>query len=281
VTNDYERIAEAISYLEKHQIAQPALEELADHLHLSPFHTQRLFQRWAGISPKRFLQFLTVEHAKKLLQESHSLLDTAYETGLSSPSRLHDLFIAAEAVTPGQYKSRGQEVRIAYAFQSSPFGPCLLAATDKGLCHLSFTQESEQEAALLELRHTWPGAEIHRDANLMKTYHSAIFPTKKSENPQPLYLHVKGTNFQLKVWQALLRIPEGYVASYEDIAARVCTTRASRAVGAAVAVNPIAYVIPCHRVIRKLGVFGQYRYGSDRKKAMLGWEAARKWGESD
>jgi AraC family transcriptional regulator, regulatory protein of adaptative response / methylated-DNA-[protein]-cysteine methyltransferase len=279
VPHDYERIAGAIGYLEKHQMAQPTLEELADHLHLSPFHTQRLFQRWAGISPKRFLQFLTVEYAKKLLQDSHSLLDTAYETGLSGPSRLHDLFIAAEAVTPGQYKSRGQEVRIAYAFQASPFGPCLLAATNKGLCHLSFTTEVEPKAALSDLRQAWPGAEIHQDTGLLKTYYSVIFPAKIPEEARPLHLHLKGTNFQLKVWQALLRIPEGYVTTYQDVAARVCTTRAARAVGAAVAVNPIAYVIPCHRVIRKLGVFGQYRYGSERKLAMLGWEAARKWGE--
>lgn len=270
---DYQRIEKAILYLESNFQNQPPLSDVARHVHLSEFHFQRLFRRWAGISPKKFLQFLTLEYAKTLLETSPNLLDVTYESGLSSSGRLHDLFINIEAVTPGEYKTRGEGLTIQYGFHPTPFGACFLAATEKGICALSFLEEKNQRAAIETLRRSWSAARLVQSKETTRKYVEAIFSPEKAERNLTLYL--KGTNFQIKVWEALLRIPPAKIVSYEDIARRVCSPRATRAVANAVANNPIAYLIPCHRVIRKTGLFGEYRWGASRKKALLAWEASR------
>ena len=266
---DYRRIERAIRYLEQNFLDQPSLEELAGNSGLSPFHFQRLFKRWAGISPKRFLQFLTVEYAKGLLEESHTLLDTAYEAGLSGPGRLHDLFVKIEAVTPAEYKRSGAGVKIRFGFHDSPFGECLIAVTDRGICGLSFASATREEA-LANLLNRWPGAKLIEDAKATRPSAEKIFSPAKEK----LSLFLKGTNFQIKVWEALLHVPSGRLCCYEDLARAVGEPAASRAVGSAVGANPVAFLIPCHRVIRKSGIIGSYRWGTARKKAMLAWEAA-------
>jgi len=271
---DYQRVEKAILYLEKNFQNQPPLSDIARHVHLSEFHFQRLFKRWAGISPKKFLQFLTVEYAKSLLDTAPNLLDVTFETGLSSSGRLHDLFVNIEAVTPGEYKSRGDGLSIHYGYHPTPFGNCFLAATDKGVCGLSFVDENNRQAVVERLRRNWRAARLVHSESATRQYVEAIFSRKKTASKN-LTLFLKGTNFQIKVWEALLRIPPAKMVSYEDIARIVCTPRATRAVANAVANNPIAYLIPCHRVIRKTGVFGEYRWGTSRKKALLAWEASR------
>lgn len=272
-SSDYQLIAAAISYLEANHRSQPSLEELAEHVSVSPFHLQRLFKRWAGISPKRFVQFLTVEHAKQLLAESRTMLDAAYETGLSGPGRLHDLFINVEAMTPGEFKLGGHGLTIQYGFHATPFGECLLASTERGICGLSFVGQPGREAELEALRVRWPAAELLENAETTAAVVDKIFaPEQGSEDAVRLLL--AGTNFQIKVWEALLRIPAGALVSYDDVARQIGAAGASRAVGAAVGDNPIAWLIPCHRVIRKTGAFSDYHWGRPRKLAMIGWEAA-------
>ena len=272
--DDYQRIEQAILYLQANTHRQPGLQEVAESVHLSEYHFQRLFTRWAGISPKRFLQYLTKEHARRLLEQSASLLETAYAVGLSGPGRLHDLFITCEAVTPGEYKQRGAGLSIRYGFHPSPFGECLLAVTERGICSLSFTAPTGRPAALAELRSRWPKANLAEDQAGTRPLAQQVFEPQPSATSQPLPLFLSGSNFQLKVWEALLRVPAGSLASYEDIARWLGMPRASRAVSGAVARNPVAYLIPCHRVIRKLGEFGGYHYGAARKQAILGWEMA-------
>jgi AraC family transcriptional regulator of adaptative response/methylated-DNA-[protein]-cysteine methyltransferase len=280
--SDYDRIAQAIRFLEQNHLRQPSLEEVAKSVYLSEFHFQRLFRRWVGISPKRFLQFLTVEHAKRRLDECRSVLDATYDAGLSSPGRLHDLFVTLEAVTPGEYKARGAGLRIAYGVHDTPFGPALLAATERGLSALHFVDDTDEAgAAVDELRQRWSSATVMEDARATEPLAERIFAAEKSDAPIPLF--VQGTNHQVRVWQALLRVPAGAMVSYEQLAAAAGRPDAVRAVAGAVARNQVGYVIPCHRVIRKLGVFGGYRWGPERKQAILGWEAARAFGadESD
>lgn len=276
LSQDYSRIERAILFLEKNFHSQPELKEIARAVNLSEFHFQRLFRRWAGISPKRFVQFLTVQHTKGLFNGSRSLLDVTYDAGLSSPSRLHDLFVSVEAVTPGEFKTRGKGLRISYGFHPTPFGECILGVTDRGICHLSFVPDGARERALRQLMSRWNGADFVEDKELTSPYATRIFATRSLRGDRPLTLYLKGTNFQIKVWEALLTLAPGSVVSYEDLAARVGSTGAARAVGNAVAQNPIAFIIPCHRVIRKSGVIGNYRWGPMRKKAMLAWEAARR-----
>jgi len=265
LSEDYTRVEQAIRYLEANAHRQPDLREVAESVHLSEYHFQRLFTRWAGISPKRFLQFLTKENAKALL-ENTNLLDATYSAGLSSPGRLHDLFVKCEAVTPGEYKLKGAGLRIAYGFHPTPFGECLLAATERGICFLAFVTDGGRAAALKAMKADWQNAEWVEDPRQTEPHVKAIFsPSSKT----PISLHLRGTNFQIKVWEALLRIPSGHVTSYEDLAARTGNPSAARAVGNALANNPVAYLIPCHRVLRKVGDFGNYRYGQARKKAML------------
>jgi AraC family transcriptional regulator of adaptative response/methylated-DNA-[protein]-cysteine methyltransferase len=272
LSSDYERIERAIVYLEQNFRNQPSLEEVAQSVHLSKYHFQRLFKRWAGISPKQFLQFLTIEYAKKMLAESSTILDTTLEAGLSSPSRLHDLFITFEAITPGEFKDKGAGLKIVYGFHKTPFGRCLLATTPRGICGLVFVVEGQEEQALAELKQAWPNSEFGEASDQTQRLPNQIFTPSADE--APLNLVLKGTNFQVKVWEALLRIPPGAMVSYHDIAAYLGQPSASRAVAQAISQNPIAYIIPCHRVIRKMGVINDYRWGASRKKAILGWEAS-------
>lgn len=275
-STDYQRIAAAIQYLEANFREQPELDDLAAHLGLSPFHLQRLFTRWAGISPKRFVQFLTAEHAKQLLANAHSVLDATYESGLSSPSRLHDLFIATEAVTPGEYKNKGEGLQIDYGRHTTPFGDCLLAATERGVCKLTFLDaETDWATAVAELRADWQEATLVENPQQTQGLLDQIFPNEPTTEPRKVNLLLRGTNFQIKVWDALLKIPPGAAVSYEDVAQLIGQPGAARAVGGAVGANHIAYLIPCHRVIRKSGVIQDYRWGPTRKKAILGWEAAK------
>ena len=273
--DDYSRMERAILFLEKNYHRQPELREVAQSVHLSEFHFQRLFRRWAGISPKRFIQFLTLEHAKKLLGGSHSVLDATYDAGLSSPGRLHDLFVNIEAMTPGQFKAQGAGLRISYGFHSSPFGECLLAVTERGICGLGFVDAGGRAAILRDFQSRWPEAQWEEKPRLTQPYIRRIFGGEKRNGDRPLTLVLRGTNFQVKVWEALLKIPMGSVVPYEDLAAKVCSAQAARAVGGAVGKNPIAFLIPCHRVIRKAGGIGGYHWGAARKRAMLVWEAAR------
>jgi AraC family transcriptional regulator of adaptative response/methylated-DNA-[protein]-cysteine methyltransferase len=273
LSEDYRRIEQAIQYLEKHADHQPELIEIARAVGLSEYHFQRIFSRWAGISPKRFLQFLTKEGAKELLAQSENLLDATYGVGLSSLGRLHDLFVTTEAVTPGEYKSGGAGLTIRYGLHDTPFGKALIGTTERGICHLGFVQSSEG-MAIDNLVAFWQQARMIEDHKATAPLVEPIFDLSQRGNT-PLRLHLRGTNFQLKVWEALLRIPPGAVTSYEGLAEQAGRPGSNRAVGNALGRNPIAVLIPCHRVIRKLGEFGNYRYGTIRKKALLGWEAAQ------
>jgi AraC family transcriptional regulator, regulatory protein of adaptative response / methylated-DNA-[protein]-cysteine methyltransferase len=271
VKSDYEIVEAAIRYLEEHFREQPELSDVARHVGLSEAHFQRLFRRWAGISPKRFLQYLTAQHARELLTDSRSVLDVSYAVGLSGGGRLHDLMLNVVAATPGEVKSGGAGMQIKYGFHDSPFGESLIATTDRGLCALAFVQHDDRERLLDELRKRWPAAEIVESKTATTKFARIIFGDSAGE----ITLFVKGTNFQIRVWEALLRVPAGRAVTYEDIAYNIGQPTAVRAVGAAVGQNPIAYLIPCHRVLRKSGVFGEYHWGSTRKKALLGWESAR------
>jgi AraC family transcriptional regulator, regulatory protein of adaptative response / methylated-DNA-[protein]-cysteine methyltransferase len=271
LADDYLRIEQAILYLENHYTDQPELVEVAEQIGLSEYHFQRLFTRWAGVSPKRFLQFLTKEGAKELLDRSENLLETTNQVGLSSLGRLHDLFVTTEAVTPGEYKSRGAGVTIRYGIHPTPFGKCLVATTERGICHLSFVRTSEGDA-VDRLVADWQQAKMIEDHSSTVGLIEPIFDLRYCQRGKPLSVHLRGTNFQLKVWEALLQVPAGEVTTYAGIASRIGKPYATRAVGTAVGHNPIAVLIPCHRVIRKVGDFGNYRYGAVRKKALLARE---------
>jgi AraC family transcriptional regulator of adaptative response/methylated-DNA-[protein]-cysteine methyltransferase len=272
---DYFRIEKAIMLIEKEFPAQPGLREIATHIGLSEYHFQRLFSRWVGISPKRFLQFLTKEYAKKLLENSSNLLDVTYEAGLSSPGRLHDLFITCEAVTPGEYKSKGDGITIRYGFHPSPFGECFLAITKRGICGLYFNKDGNRDQTVSKFNDYWQNANLIEDQYASRKPAAQIFDSTFSKETAPLHLILNGTNFQIKVWEALIKIPFGLVVTYQDVAAHIGSPKAVRAVGSAVGKNPISFIIPCHRVIRKTADFGNYGGGKARKKAMLGWEAAQ------
>lgn len=274
-SEDYQRIEKAIVFLDENFRQQPSLSEVARRANLSEYHFQRLFRRWAGISPKRFMQFLTLEYAKKLLEGSPSLLDATYDAGLSSPSRLHDLFVSIEAMTPGEFKARGAGLTISYGFHPTPFGQCLLAVTERGICGLGFIGKGGRRQALRDFKSRWEEAQFEGNPRLTRPYVARIFGRAEKNGGQPITLVLQGTNFQIKVWEALLKIPMGALASYEDLATAVGKPQALRAVGSAVGRNPVAFVIPCHRVIRKMGLTGDYHWGAVRKKAMLAWEAAR------
>lgn len=269
---DYERIARAIDYLRRHAAEQPALAAVARHVHLSEHHFQRLFTRWAGVSPKRFLQYLTVEHAKSRLAQTGNMLALTADVGLSGPGRLHDLFVTLEAMSPGEMRAGGAGLKIRFGIHESPFGPCLIAVSPRGLCGLNFV--ASQAAAHALLRRDWPHAALAPDAGATASLARRIFDPLAAPHTQPLALLVRGTNFQIQVWRALLRLPFGSVASYRNIAAQIGHPSAARAVGNAIGANPIAWLIPCHRVIRESGTFGGYRWGENRKAAILGWEAA-------
>jgi len=272
-----EAIAEAIRFLGTSHAEQPELAEVAQHVGMSKYHFQRLFQRWAGVSPKRFLQLLTLEDAKALLQESEPILRASLDVGLSGPSRLHDLFVSLEAVTPGEFKTGGEALEIHWALHESPFGPALVASTKRGVCHLSFLAERDRRGteALAELQACWPRARLTHAPRQLEPLTARIFPPAIDRPTAPLAVLVKGTNFQIQVWRALLAIPSGKVTSYGRLAQLLGKPGAARAVGSAVARNPVSVLIPCHRVIRETGHFGQYRWGTRRKKALLAWEMSR------
>jgi len=272
---DYRRVEKAIRYVEDNFKARPPLEKIAAGVHLSKYHFQRLFQRWAGISPARFMQFLTLEYAKERLAESHDLLDTAFDAGLSGPGRLHDLFVNLEAMTPGEFKRQGADLTIGYGFHPTPFGLCLLAGTPRGICHLGFVENDNRAEALAQLRQNWPRAGFVEDRNGTRRIIRRLFAAPSGRDDKPFHLHLKGTNFQVNVWRALLTIPRSSLVSYQDVAAYLGKPRSHRAVAGAVAANPVAFVIPCHRVIAQSGRLHRYRWGATRKKAILGWEAAR------
>lgn len=268
-SHHYSRIAEAIRYLGENFRSQPDLDELASKMHLSSFHFQRMFSEWAGVSPKKFLQYLSLEHAKGMLRERATLMDTAFETGLSGTGRLHDLFIHIEGMTPGEYKNGGAALSIQYAFAETQFGPVIIASTHRGVCYMAFYVE--EAAALEELKRKFPGAALSPATDAHQQEALKVF----SGAPAQVKLHLKGTPFQLKVWEALLKIPPGQLSSYNLLAQQIAHHKASRAVGSAVGDNPVAYIIPCHRVIQSSGIIGQYHWGSVRKASMIGWEAAQ------
>ena len=268
---DYERIEQAIRFIRENFQDQPDLDEIARQIHLSPFHFQRLFKEWAGVSPKKFLQFTSIEYAKQLLQQQKTLATVSFETGLSGTSRLHDLFIQIEGMTPGEYQQGGRNLHIYYSYAETLFGNILIASTEKGICHISFVQESSE---LNDLTSRFPAAILEQKTDLHQQEALKMFRDDWSDLDK-IKLHLKGTPFQIKVWNALLQIPMGSLKSYLEIANEIGDPKASRAVGTAIGNNPVAYIIPCHRVITSSGNLGGYHWGIDRKSAIIGWEAAK------
>lgn len=270
---DFNRIKKAIEYISENYKYQPSLDKISEHIHLSPFHFQRLFKEWAGVSPKRFLQYISIQHAKQILRETQAtLFDTAFEVGLSGTSRLHDLFINIEGMTPAEYKNEGSYLTINYSFALSPFGEIIVASTPKGICHMSFAEDHEE--AIKNLINIFPKANYQNSADGIQKNAIRIF-NLDWESLDKIKLHIKGSDFQLKVWQALLNIPMGQLSSYQNIANLIKSPKASRAVGNAVGQNPVAYLIPCHRIIQSTGALGDYHWGHIRKTSMIGWEAAK------
>lgn len=273
VNINYNRIAEAIGFINTNFKLQPNLDEVAQKIHLSPAHFQRLFTEWAGTSPKKFLQYISVQHAKKLLQEQQAtLFDAAFETGLSSTSRLHDLFVSIEGMTPAEYKNGAKNLHINYSFVESPFGSLIVASTTKGICYMAF--EDDEEKAINNLATKFPNATFQRKLDLLQQNALFIFQNDWSKL-HTIKLHLRGTDFQLKVWESLLKIPMGKLSTYGTIAEQIGNSNASRAVGTAIGSNPVAFLIPCHRVIQSSGNFGGYMWGSTRKTAIIGWEGAK------
>jgi len=270
---NYNRIADAIDYIKANFKKQPNLDEVAEKVHLSPFHFQRLFSEWAGTSPKKFLQYISVEHAKKLLKENQeTLFETAYETGLSGTGRLHDLFINIEGMTPAEYKNGGKDLVINYSFAESPFGNILTASTQKGICYMAFSDDGP--VAFSKMQNYFPNAYFRQMVDLIQQNALYIFTHDWTKLNQ-IKLHLKGTDFQLKVWQTLLKIPLGQLTTYGAIANKIENPNASRAVGTAIGSNPVAFLIPCHRVIQSTGIFGGYMWGNTRKTAIIGWEGTK------
>lgn len=274
--SDYARVCEAIRHMHGTWQTQPRLDDIAAHAGLSPAHFQRLFKRWAGISPKEFLQALTLDHARAMLRESASLLDTALEVGMSGPARLHDLFVDHEAMTPGDYKRKGAGLTMTYGFHDSPFGRALIMTTRHGVAGIAFADgEDEEESVLSDMTARWPLAGYTRDDAGTAPQAARIFDPARWRAEDPLKLVLIGTDFEVKVWETLLKLPMGRAVTYSDIAAHVCTPKAARAVGSAVGRNPISFVVPCHRVLRKDGNLGGYHWGVTRKQAIIGWERGR------
>lgn len=269
---NYQRIEKAIEYIKANFKQQPELDEVAKQIHLSSFHFQRLFKEWAGVSPKKFLQYISIEHAKKLLQQQHTLSDVSFETGLSGTSRLHDLFITIEGMTPGDFKNKGETLQINYSFAETVFGDVIIASTTKGICYLSFVKD--QSEGIESLMSFFPKAFLLQRTDLLQQNALKFFSADWSDL-QKIKLHLKATPFQLKVWQSLLHIPLGDISTYGSVAEKIQNPNAQRAVGTAIGSNPVAFLIPCHRVIRSTGVSGEYLWGSARKTAILGWEAAQ------
>jgi len=271
--NDYERIANVIRFLDRHHTEQPDLTQLAANAGLSPFHFHRLFSAWAGVTPKDFLQCLTLEHVKRLLLNGHNVFDAALDAGLSGPGRLHDLCVTLEAASPGEMKNGGAGMQIDYGFAETPFGQALIAETKRGICHLSFMNGQGRNGARNLLTSQWPNAKLHRsDARIAELSATIFAHGREEKSDRPLRAFVRGTPFQLRVWRALLRIPFGTLTTYGRLAQAIGQSQAARAVGSAVGANPIAFIIPCHRVIRETGALGNYHWDPIRKRAIVGWE---------
>ncbi len=272
---DRDRIASAIEFLIHNYTARPNLGDVADHVHLSPYHFQRMFREWVGVTPKQFARFLSVEHAKQVLKETRAtLFDVAGEVGLSTTSRLHDLFVSIEGMTPGEYKNGGESLAINYSFADTPFGPVIIGSTPKGVCHMTFADEGEA-GAFERMKSALPNAMYRQLTD--RHQQSALFVfTRDWNKPDEIKLHLKGTAFQLKVWNTLLQIPAGGLSTYSDLALKAGHQGAQRAVGTALGNNPVVFLIPCHRVIQASGIMGNYRYGEKRKNAIIGWEAAKR-----
>lgn len=268
---NYSRVAEAIEYLTENFKNQPDLDEVARQVHLSPAHFQRIFTEWAGVSPKKFMQYLSLDHLRSRIFDTSNLHQAADLVGFSTQSRVYDLFVSIEGVTPNEYKTYGQGLDIQYGFHATPFGECFMALTEKGLCALSFVDETNKEATFQAFSTRWQGAKLVQNAQNTEGVLQQIFDPRATNK---IHVWLQGTNFQLKVWEALLKIPQGSVSTYQKIADSIQNPKAVRAVGTAIGNNPIAYLIPCHRVIKATGAIGEYHWGSTRKQAILGWEMA-------
>jgi AraC family transcriptional regulator of adaptative response/methylated-DNA-[protein]-cysteine methyltransferase len=270
---NYNRIAQTIEYIKNNFKEQPNLDKVAEQVHLSPFHFQRLFSEWAGTTPKKFLQYISIEHAKKLLKEQQAtLFDAAFETGFSGTGRLHDLFVNIEGMTPAEYKNGGKDILVNYSFAESPFGNLIVASTSKGVCFMAF--HDNEINALNKLKQKFPNATFQRKLDLIQQNALLIFQNDWSKLSE-IKLHLKGTDFQLKVWETLLKIPMGKLSTYGSVAKQMGNTNASRAVGTAIGSNPVAFLIPCHRVIQSTGNIGSYLWGNTRKTAIIGWESTK------
>jgi AraC family transcriptional regulator of adaptative response/methylated-DNA-[protein]-cysteine methyltransferase len=273
--SDYDLVRRTVAFISEHWRGQPEVEEIAEAVGVTPTDLHHLFRRWAGLTPKAFVAALTLDHARRLLRDSASVLDASYEVGLSGPGRLHDLFVTHEAMSPGEWKAGGEGLSIAYGFHASPFGSALVMATPRGLAGLAFADPGAEAATLADMQSRWPKARYVEDTAATAPLARRIFDSKQWQADQPLRVVLIGTDFEVRVWETLLRIPMGRASTYSDIAAKVCTTKAARAVGAAVGKNPVCFVVPCHRVIGKNGSLTGYHWGLTRKRAMLGWEAGK------
>jgi AraC family transcriptional regulator of adaptative response/methylated-DNA-[protein]-cysteine methyltransferase len=273
IPSDYAYVKKALSFISENWREQPTLDAIAAEVKLSPSHLQRIFTRWAGLSPKAFLQALTLDHARAMLRDSASILDTSYEVGLSGPGRLHDLFVTHEGMTPGSYKAQGLGLTIFYGFHPSPFGIALVMVTEQGLAGLAFADEGEEKNTLADMMSRWPNARYLEDSARTAPFATRIFNPDTWNPKEPLRVVMIGTDFEIRVWETLLRIPMGKAATYSDIAAHLDKPKAARAVGAAVGRNPVSFVVPCHRVLGKSGGLCGYHWGLTRKRAILGWEA--------
>jgi AraC family transcriptional regulator of adaptative response/methylated-DNA-[protein]-cysteine methyltransferase len=272
---DYDVVRRAIGHIRKHWREQPEIDAIAEAAGVTPTELHHLFRRWAGLTPKAFLQALTLDGARQLLRDSASVLDATYEVGLSGPGRLHDLFVTHEAMSPGEWKSGGDGLTVRFGFHPSPFGKALVMATERGLAGLAFAEAGEEEASLADMKRRWPKASYVADPGRTAPIAQRIFDPREWREDRPLRVVLIGTDWEVRVWEALLEIPMGKVATYSGIANKVCTPNAARAVGAAVGKNPVSFVVPCHRVIGKAGALTGYHWGITRKQAMLGWEAGR------
>ena len=278
--NDYERVANVIRFLDRHHTDQPDLNALASAVGLSPFHFHRLFSTWAGVTPKDFLQCLTLEHVKQLLRDDYNVFDTAIHAGLSGPGRLHDLCVTLEAASPGEMKTGGADIQVDFGFAETPFGEALIGETKRGVCHLTFVNAEGRTAARERLASEWPNATLNRDDARAAELSVTIFTNQTSTSQRPLRTFVRGTPFQIRVWRALLRIPSGSLTTYGRLAEAIGQSKAARAVGSAVGANPISFIIPCHRVIRETGALGNYGGGRIRKEVMIGWELSPRAGDA-
>jgi AraC family transcriptional regulator of adaptative response/methylated-DNA-[protein]-cysteine methyltransferase len=274
-TADYDLVRRAVAFISEQWRSQPEVDAIAEAAGLTPTDLHHLFRRWAGLTPKAFLQALTLDHARRLLRDSASVLDASYEVGLSGPGRLHDLFVTHEAMSPGEWKSGGEGLTISYGFHPCPFGVALVMATPRGLAGLAFADPGEENSALGDMRSRWPKARYVEDPAMTARLARRVFDPELWRADQPLRIVLIGTDFEVRVWETLLKIPLGRATTYSDIAAKVCTPKAARAVGAAVGKNPLCFVVPCHRVIGKSGAITGYHWGITRKRAMLGWEAGK------